>query len=438
MEYGVQTHNKFAFLDEDVSDPEEALIKAEEEKKKAAAIPQQKKVQPKIAKPPVVPVKEVPAKKHPENERKDDSTGDPHTKSVKFNNRTDRIGTGNREAGRDQGTENKGGGPRPPRQPPRRPPFNAQRENTEVISAGEKDNKRAPSDRPRFENRGDGAEGRPPRRGPGGPPRGGGGGRRGYHQGGGGGPPRQQTTEAGENNKPVDEAKPKNDDDWGNTEDWGQNVGTEQQEPPQPKETNDENVVTAEEDGKKEEGENEEQAPRGKTYEEWKAEMGQKNAAAEIQFNTRKPGEGADQKIYQKLVPLKKEDKKVDKSEEAQQEENIQHKEKREKTLAIDVAFVDKRSNFGNRRDFGERNAGGPGGGGRGLPREGGAGGGDRQGGGGRGFGSGGPREGGPRNFAGPGGPGPSSRRPPGGKPNQSGSGFQLENEQFPALGAAH
>lgn len=58
-----------------------------------------------------------------------------------------------------------------------------------------------------------------------------------------------------------------------------------------------------------------EQQPREKIYEEWKAEQQQKNTE-KVNFNTRKPGEGADQKIYQKLVPIKQQpDKKTGQEE---------------------------------------------------------------------------------------------------------------------------
>lgn len=53
---------------------------------------------------------------------------------------------------------------------------------------------------------------------------------------------------------------------------------------------------------KKEEGIEEPQLPRGKTYEEWKTEQ---KAVEAAQFKTRQAGEGADENIYQKLVPLK-------------------------------------------------------------------------------------------------------------------------------------
>ena len=63
--------------------------------------------------------------------------------------------------------------------------------------------------------------------------------------------------------------------------------------------------------------------PRGKTYEEYKAELTQKQIEA-VQFNTRKPGEGGDEKIYQKLVPLKKPENTKGKSEDVH-EETAQH-----------------------------------------------------------------------------------------------------------------
>lgn len=62
--------------------------------------------------------------------------------------------------------------------------------------------------------------------------------------------------------------------------------------------------------------------PREKIYEEWKAEQQQKNAE-KANFNTRKPGEGADQKIYQKLVQIKEPVKKAEQEEES--DEATQH-----------------------------------------------------------------------------------------------------------------
>lgn len=58
--------------------------------------------------------------------------------------------------------------------------------------------------------------------------------------------------------------------------------------------------------------------PREITLEEWKAQK--KNEAPK--FNVRKPGEGSDKKIYQKLVPIKRSEETVKTFE--QDEEEIQ------------------------------------------------------------------------------------------------------------------
>ena len=100
---------------EDVSDPEETLTKAEEEKKKMATTPQQKKP---IAKPAVVTkpiVKD--ADKPRNNERKEGS--DQAKPAVRFRN--DRAGGGsNRDQGQNRGQPRQGQGG------PRRPPQNIQ------------------------------------------------------------------------------------------------------------------------------------------------------------------------------------------------------------------------------------------------------------------------------------------------------------------------
>lgn len=71
-----------------------------------------------------------------------------------------------------------------------------------------------------------------------------------------------------------------------------------------------------------------EQPPREKTYEEWKIEQQQKKEAEQIHFNTRKAGEGGDQKIYQKLIPIKKPDKKTNQLED-DVDESAQHVRRR-------------------------------------------------------------------------------------------------------------
>lgn len=58
--------------------------------------------------------------------------------------------------------------------------------------------------------------------------------------------------------------------------------------------------------------------PRELTLEEWKAQ----NKSEAPKFNVRKPGEGADKKIYQKLVPIKRPDDKA--KSEPEEEEEVQ------------------------------------------------------------------------------------------------------------------
>uniref|UniRef100_A0A914HX36 Hyaluronan/mRNA-binding protein domain-containing protein n=1 Tax=Globodera rostochiensis TaxID=31243 RepID=A0A914HX36_GLORO len=212
------------------------------------------------------------------------------------------------------------------------------------------------------------------------------------------------------------EVKPKENENTG----WDSNVGWDNEdiavEPPKTEEKV-ENAVVVEE-AKETNTETEvDQTLREKTYEEWKSE--QKNAE-QIHFNIRKPGEGDDQKLYQKLIPMKNQNAKGPKLEE-EIDESAQHKEKREKALLIDVSFVDKRSGFGGGNSgFAGQRGGGP----RGERSRGG---GNR--GGARGGGGGGPRG----NYGGGGG------ISAGGAPKrQQGGSFTLENEQFPALGAAH
>ncbi|KAL3120537.1 hypothetical protein niasHT_007829 [Heterodera trifolii] len=334
MEYGVQTHNKFAFLDDDVdvSDPEEALSKKVEEAKKDAvtAALSAKKV---TVLPPV-----------------------PVTKSV------------------------------------------AQKENEKPIEPPP-----AVSDRKRTSD-GGGAGGA--RRAQ---PRAGGGGRgppRGTNFRNGPRPPRTSDTA----NKET-ETKPKESEDGGG---WDNNVGWDNEvsadiEKPKPEENVENNAV---EEVKEPEGEVE-QVLREKTYEEWKNEQQQKNAE-HIHFNTRKPGEGDDQKLYKELIPVKNPNAKEPKHGN-EFDESTQHKEKREKPLAIDLSFSDKRSGSGGGfSGFGDRGSGARG---------------DRSRGGGN---RGGMRGGPPRNnyVGGGSAAGPSKR--------QQGGSFMLENEQFPALGAAH
>uniref|UniRef100_A0A914BW37 Hyaluronan/mRNA-binding protein domain-containing protein n=1 Tax=Acrobeloides nanus TaxID=290746 RepID=A0A914BW37_9BILA len=81
------------------------------------------------------------------------------------------------------------------------------------------------------------------------------------------------------------------------------------------------------------------------TLEEWKA-LHQK--VDQPNFNTRRAGEGQDQKIYSKLVPLKKDDE-----PEEHEEVVIVRREPREKPLNIEVNFSDSsRPRGGGERGF--------------------------------------------------------------------------------------
>jgi hypothetical protein len=375
MEYGVQTHNKFAFLDEDVSDPVETLTKAEEEKKKAAAIPQKK-----ISKPPVSAAKTTAVQRG----------GVPVGRDGK--------GNGVRDRNFRQGDQ------RRPRSDEIKEEKNVSNP-VETLTKAEEDKKAAtvPNKKP--------FSAKPLGNQRGGVP----GGRVGK---GNGAQDRtfrqrdQRRPRSDENNedkkesknaveitddKPFEDPFAPNGKIDGDQKDNNENV---------------ENTVPNQEEKQDDVVPEEQQVPRGKTYEEWKAEMNKKSVEA-VQFKTRQAGEGVDEKIYQKLVPLKMDKKAVVeaiKKQEEFQDEITQHKEKREKTLPIDVAFADKRSTY-IRQEYGEGRAYG--------------GGGDRQGqkGGPRGQG---PRGGGYRNnFGGAG----TSRRTQGKQ-----DGFMLESDQFPAL----
>ncbi|KAF7634399.1 HABP4_PAI-RBP1 domain-containing protein, partial [Meloidogyne graminicola] len=309
MEYGVQTHNKFAFLD------------GRGRKKKAAALPSKKISKPVSAKVLVTKetVKQVVEKK---------SIADlPQKQAVKF-------GPGEERPPGRGGTQRRGG------------------------TGGWK---------------------------------GGGGRDRNFRQGEGRRPQSGENKEENKEEKNVEVTENKTWDDS-----FAPNEKIDDQK------ENSENVPKDEE--KKEEGIEEPQLPRGKTYEEWKTEQ---KAVEAAQFKTRQAGEGADENIYQKLVPLK-----IDKTvTDANKQDDIQdefyqnqHKEKREKTISVDLAFAGKRSSF-NRQDYG-------------------GGGSDRQG------QRSGPR--GPGRGGGSGGAGSSRRQQ--GKSAQD--GFMLENDQFPALGS--
>lgn len=60
--------------------------------------------------------------------------------------------------------------------------------------------------------------------------------------------------------------------------------------------------------------------PRELTLEEWKA----KQKVEAPKFNVRKPGEGSDKKIYQKLVPIKRSEENNKNNFEQDEEEEVQ------------------------------------------------------------------------------------------------------------------
>uniref|UniRef100_A0A1I8BJE5 HABP4_PAI-RBP1 domain-containing protein n=1 Tax=Meloidogyne hapla TaxID=6305 RepID=A0A1I8BJE5_MELHA len=409
MEYGVQTHNKFAFLDEDVSDPVETLTKADEEKKKAAVVPLKKISKPLVSAKTLV-TKEVPK---PVIEKKG-GVDLPQKQTVRFGPGERGGGVNNRESSGDQVTkwsENR---------PQQRRPSNSQKDGADGFTEKRLINVRSPRNEGLQRREvGGGPDGdRPPRRGD--LQRGSGGGGRDGNDGGfrhrnfrQGGQRRPRADESKEENKEqknafeITEDKPCGDPFAPNEKSDGfHKENAENVEIPVPKDEKKDNDVTPEE----------QQIPRGKTYEEWKAELNQKSGGV-VQFKTRQAGEGVDEKIYQKLVPLKMDKKPEEGGKKQEDDEIAQHKEKREKTLSIDVAFADKRSTF-VRQDFGG-NVSAYGSGDRQGQRSGPRGSGPRGGGGFR------------NNFGGAG----SSRRPQG-KSGQD--GFMLESDQFPALGAAH
>jgi len=473
-EYGVATRNKFAFLDEDASDPEEVLSKPKEAKKPDVKVPvsNKKTVTAEATVKPVAAQKEETqffqkSKNYDDGDRNDGDRSQNNFRGVP--RRPPRDGndqnnvTGDRRPPRtfnkdrpqrqqpQSGDENapprerRGGGgdgykgpPRGDRQPPRRQ-YN--RED------GEHNGEQRGPPRRDFQNREDGGNRRGPYENGGirrGPHNEDGGNRRGPHNEDGGnrrGPYRDnrrpfrdgddrrgkqenapntngQSEEKNEFHQKAETEKATNDgDNFAND-----NVDTNGWEEKEENETN-----TNEE--KTEEKTTEEQPPPEakvivKTLEEWKSEQ----KKSEKQFNLRKPGEGADQKVYQKLQPIKRETR--DKDQDSDDDEH-HYKEKREKALNIQIQFNDPKRNDREQRFNRDRGEGG-GGGYEQRPN----------------------REGGQNDDRGGGGGG--NRRPPMNRgqhrdgnqstgykgPRQSGGvrrqpEFNIESESFPALGAA-
>lgn len=74
MEYGINVTNKFAFLEEDVTDPEEVLQKAKDAKKEKPVVPK-KPPTPEVSKPKVEPAVQVEQKNKDSNEARNRQGG---------------------------------------------------------------------------------------------------------------------------------------------------------------------------------------------------------------------------------------------------------------------------------------------------------------------------------------------------------------------------
>ncbi|KAH7710148.1 Hyaluronan/mRNA-binding protein [Aphelenchoides avenae] len=416
VEYGINTSNKFAFLDsgDEDNDPAEVLKKAELARKQKAAEPKAKKV----AAPPPAPVQPVKNDKQANKENQDiQRRGGPRKDQgprggggPRGPRREEGDGAGDKMADRFGESRPAGGNRRPPGSGGRddRPPregtnFGGGRGRGGGRGGGfnRSDNRDAA---PRSDDHWGSENQQAERREGGGPPS------RGRGRGRGGAGPRLDRHSGSDKTgvKSVDKKEGHGKHNWGDNQDA--QLGETEQLPV----VNEEQNKTSEnaekpawgdnDEAKTEQQEPEEEKPKELTLEEWKAQ----HKTEKPTFNVRKPEDN----IYKKLVPLKR-----DTDDEDQIIEEIiyvKEKEKREKPLNIEVNFGDS----GRNRGGGER--GGRGGYHRGgdrderPPR--------REGGGGPPRGGGGPRGG---------GPGPSGGR--------RGPQHQLDlnsPDAFPALGA--
>jgi plasminogen activator inhibitor 1 RNA-binding protein len=423
VEYGVNVTNKFAFLSGDEEDdPVEVLKKAELAKKQKAAEPKPKKkvtIQPAVT--PVAPVdkieKQVLANKEnieqrrggPRKEQGQRGQGPPRGPRREGQNKADAMADRFGEGHPPSGGNRRGPSDRPPRfnNGPRREGegnFERRRPPRTENRSGDENQFVSADDHTR-----DNTTGRPS-----------GGYRGGARRGGAGFGQRNDRTSGSDKTgvRPTQKKDGHGTGNWGTTND--ELVG-ETEKIPNPDDSADlnksndttgENVQVVDgEEQKTEEQLAEEERQRALTLEEWKAQ----HKTEKPQFNVRKPGEGQE-KLHQKLVPLKR-----DADDEDITEEEIVYVNKRgprEKPLNIEVSFSDA-----------QRSRGGGGGG----HREG----------GGRNFerpqrsyrddnnapprGGGGPRGGGHRD---------APRAPGGGPRSRNNQNFNLSDEAFPALGA--
>ena len=84
MEYGINVTNKFAFLEEDVTDPEEVLQKAKDAKKEKPVVPK-KPPTPEVSKPKVEPTVQVEQKNKDSNEARNRQGGGGGPRRLNYN-----------------------------------------------------------------------------------------------------------------------------------------------------------------------------------------------------------------------------------------------------------------------------------------------------------------------------------------------------------------
>ncbi|CAD5217642.1 unnamed protein product [Bursaphelenchus xylophilus] len=329
-EYGVNISNKFAFLDDEGTDPAELLARAAKEKKEKQRLA---KVAAKAPAPePVKPVRENNENRKPAGQR-----GGPRAprregdlserfgeKRREFRPRRDGEGGGRREGGeyrpRREGEtgeyrprrdgEDRPRGPRKPREP-------REGENTEVVD-GERPPRRYNGNRPFRGPRQDRVSG---------------------------------SDKTGVKSVPKKDGHGKG--NWGDDQD--ELVGeTEQLNVSDNKENGAAAEATEVQEVVEEQPEEEKEPPK-LTLAEWKAQQQQ----AKQEFKTRKANEGADQKALQKFVPLKK-DNEEDEYEEVEEHIAPTKRQQSQKTVDININFNDpnRRDNRGERR-FNERRPGG-------------------------------------------------------------------------------
>ncbi|KAI1701297.1 hyaluronan / mRNA binding family domain-containing protein [Ditylenchus destructor] len=374
MEYGISTQNKFAFLgdDEEVTDPEEVLQRAEKESKEKPKTKDVKKPVPekKVTVAPSANKENEDTRRPPRRDQRGGpggfkggprgprrSTGDENAPpgdvmSDRFGENRPRNQNRRSKEGDNAGRGNRDGWQkdRPPRQPRTGGENNVSDSDGQQVNRpprGERPYRRGPRTGERGPARGDRQSGDPKS-----------GVRPGATKKGGHGTGNWGT----EQDELAGETQPTaTTDDWGTsapaaTDDWGVPEATQ--------EATQDTDAAAETEGNPVNGdEAEAEKINALTLQEWKAQQ----KLIQPQFKVRKAGEGDDQKIYQKLVPIKKE--KVDKDAHTTEDEDEHQmkREPRERPLNIEICFNDQNRNKRDRDDRGpprgDRGRGGRGGG---------------------------------------------------------------------------